>query len=343
MTVRIVSSILINFLLLIFTLALVLVDSSSWTLTFFYVTVGSIVVLNMSNGFYQNSIYGVAAQLPMKFTNAVILGNNVCGTLVSVMAIASIAISPNPKLAAFYYFLNALIILGVCLGTYFLLPLSSFYRFYIVDHHVAVNEVEIEPMKNDTKKESKNGLIVEDSKSKQSKADIYALVIRRVALQCVNVFVIFVVTLLLFPTIVSDVRPSKLDSYTTLPISTPYFTPVACYLAFNFTAMIGNLLPSLLMFPRANHLHWAVLARLIFIPFFLLCNYKNHVYPVWFDNDLLYLFGVILLGLSHGHLSSLGMMYASKTIPEHASIAGMMAAFCLVGGIFTGISLSFLF
>jgi equilibrative nucleoside transporter 1/2/3 len=345
LTARIVGSIVINFVVLVFTLVLVLVDSSKWPLQFFYVTIGSIVLLNMSNGFYQNSIYGVAAQLPMRFTNAVILGNNLCGTLVSIMAIVSIAVSPDPRLAAFYYFLNALVILALCLVSYFLLPLSRFYRHYLTPNRTDLRSAPAEQLQKLTDSIETNkvndGNTTDRAEHEAVEPPSYVYVFRQCALQCSNVYVIFVVTLLLFPTVVSDIRPST--GGFSVPLPSHYFTPVICYLAFNLTAMIGNMLPSLFMWPRPNHLHFAALARLAFVPFFLLCNYKNHVYPTWFDSDLLYLIGVLALGLSHGHLSSLSMMYASKSVPEHASVAGMLAAFCLVCGIFSGISLSFVF
>ena len=33
------------------------------------------VSLTVANGVYQNSVYGIAANLPMKYTNAVVLGS----------------------------------------------------------------------------------------------------------------------------------------------------------------------------------------------------------------------------------------------------------------------------
>lgn len=273
----------------------------------------------MSNGVYQNSIYGAAAQLPPKFTNAVILGNNICGTLVSLISIASIAMSPGARQAAFYYFLSALIMLIICVCSYFLLPLSAFYRHYL---SISSNAVDL------------NGKQTEPSRTS------YSYVLHRTGLQCSNVFFTFLVSLILFPAIISDVHP--IDG--SLHISTLYFTPIVCYLAFNVTAMIGNMMSSVIGNLPASRLHYAVFARFAFIPFFLFCNYKPNVYPTFFPYDWMYALGVLGFGLSHGYLSSLGMMYAPQEVPaSQAPIAGMLSAFFLVFGIFTGISLSFLF
>ena len=53
-----------------------------------------------------------------------LLLQNLSGTIVSVISIISIALSPNPRTAAIYYFITALFILLACFDTYFALPLN---------------------------------------------------------------------------------------------------------------------------------------------------------------------------------------------------------------------------
>lgn len=101
-----------------FTCWMTLLDSSTWPLRFFALTIISIVLLNISNGFYQNSIYGAAAKLPMKYTNAVVFGNNLCGTVVASVNIITLLIAPDKQKAAFLYFLSAVIILFLCYLTF---------------------------------------------------------------------------------------------------------------------------------------------------------------------------------------------------------------------------------
>lgn len=54
---------------------------------FFIITLLTVVLSNGSVGIYQNCIYGLAADLPMKYTACVVLGSNVCGTFVSLVNI----------------------------------------------------------------------------------------------------------------------------------------------------------------------------------------------------------------------------------------------------------------
>ena len=49
---------------------------------------------------------------------------NLSGTIVAIINLVCIAISPNPRTAAIYYFITALFMLLACFDTYFALPLN---------------------------------------------------------------------------------------------------------------------------------------------------------------------------------------------------------------------------
>ncbi|KAG1678668.1 Equilibrative nucleoside transporter 3 [Nymphon striatum] len=168
LTVRIVWSLFIEIVLFIFTIVLAMVDSSS-----------------LASGVYQNTVFGLASKLPMKYTNAVILGSNISGTLVSVISIIALAGSPNLRTAAIYYFLTALFVLLACLDTYFALPLIRFYRYH----------------------EQKSGKAKDVSWSRPPFWRIFT----KVWPQCFNVFMVFFVTLSIFPNIHAAIKPVDKD------------------------------------------------------------------------------------------------------------------------------------
>ena len=66
---------LVEIIILIITIVLAMVETSSWPTPFFYLTIVCVIVLNMANGIYQNTVYGLAARLPVKYTGAVVLGS----------------------------------------------------------------------------------------------------------------------------------------------------------------------------------------------------------------------------------------------------------------------------
>merc|ERR1719300_2056645 len=117
-----------------------MIDTSLYPGVFFYITMGSIVTLNIANGVYQSTVFGLAAKLPFKYTGAVVLGTNLAGTIVALINIMSITMSPNARTAAIYYFITALFILLACFDTYFALPLNRFFRYHEHLYSKAVQE-----------------------------------------------------------------------------------------------------------------------------------------------------------------------------------------------------------
>jgi len=322
LTSRIVWTLLIEVLVFVVTIILAMVDSSEWPGVFFYLTIGCVILLNMASGMYQSTIYGLAAKLPFKYSGAVVLGSNLSGTIVAVISIISLAMGPNPRTAAIYYFITALFILLACFDTYFALPLNRFFRYHDHMFNKALHE-----------------------KKRRSAVHVmpYGLIFKQCFPQCFNVFFTYFVTLTIFPAVLADVKMAHDD----FPISQMYYTPITCFLTFNICAVLGNLIPSILRFPSPRWLVIPVLLRALFLPFFLLCNYRpfgvERLWPALMHWDYAYWTASGLFGLTGGYFSSLAMMYCPRTVePEYASVAGMFGAASIVTGIFSGIGFSYL-
>ncbi|XP_055678225.1 equilibrative nucleoside transporter 1 isoform X2 [Lutzomyia longipalpis] len=325
LTARIVWSICIEVIIFVLTVALAMIDSSAWPGAFFWITMVSVVVLNMAGGVYQNTIYGIAAKLPIKYTGAVVLGSNISGTFTAIISILSENFASSPRTAAIYYFIAAMFILLLCFDTYFALPLNKFYRY-----HEMLKEKE-------------------EEKSKISGVDVnarppYFKIFRQCFPQLFNVFFVFFVTLAVFPAIHSDIKPSDSNFI----ISDKYFVSVTCFLTFNLCAMLGSLITSWINWPSPRFLVIPVVLRAAFLPLFLFCNYRplgiERILPVFITNDWVYWSIAVVMSFSSGYLSSLGMMYTSKYVePRYAVTAGMFAAAMLITGIFSGILFSMVF
>ncbi|XP_018905585.1 equilibrative nucleoside transporter 3 isoform X2 [Bemisia tabaci] len=314
LTTRIVWSILTEVLAFFLTVVLAMLDSSTWPGFFFWITIGSVVVLNMANGIYQNTVYGMAAKLPLKYTSAVILGSNISGTFTSIISIVSTAMAPNDRTAAIYYFITALFVLLMCFDTYFALPLNRFYRYH----------------------ELLNQKAIQAKAAEGNSRPPYWKIFKQCSPQLFNVFFIFFITLAIFPAVHSDIKES------TFNIGPTYYVSVMCFLTFNATAMLGSLFSSWFVWPGPKGLIIPVLLRGLLLPAFLLCNYQprgvHRTLGVLFMNDWIVLALGVILGLSGGYYSSLAMMYCPRMVePRYSSTAGMFGAACLVSGICAGI------
>lgn len=324
LTKRIVYSLLIEVIIFVITVILAMIDSSAWPGAFFWITLITVVILNMAGGIYQNTVYGMVAKLPFKYTGAVVLGSNISGAFTSIIEILSSEFASSKRTAAIYYFITAMFVLLLCFDTYFALPLNKFYRY-----HEMLKEKDAESRK-------KAGHNV-------NARPPYWQIFKQAFPQLFNVFFVFFITLSIFPVVHSDIKPSSSD----FVIKDKHFVSVTCYLTFNVFAMLGSLTTSWVSWPKPKYLVWPVILRAAFLPLFLFCNYRplsvDRALPIYIDNDWVYWGFAILMAYSSGYLSSLGMMYAPQTVESrYAVTAGMFAAAMLITGIFSGILFSML-
>lgn len=90
-----------------------------------------------------------------------------------------------------------------------------------------------------------------------------------------------------------------------------FYVPVATFLNFNIFATLGNVLAGYYQWPNMKNLIYPVTLRLLFIPFFLFCNYgTTRNFRVFFKSEYAFIFMLALMSLTHGYFSSISMMYA---------------------------------
>lgn len=341
------------------TIILAVIDSAHWPIAFFYLTMATVVLLNMASGIYQNCVFGTGAKFPGTYTNAILIGSNFSGTFTSIVNLLSIYMAPKPQEAAIYYFVTALFVITICLVTYNLLPLSPFFRFHDSPTNQSdTNGIEFiiakEPSTQEhtdeipeTLRKTVDAMVprpeecLSEKKNESFRDDLNLKwrVLLKCWPQCLNVFLTFYVTLALFPSVLADIK--QLQG----AFDNKYFTPFACFFVFNLNAMIGNLISGYTTWPGKHKVWIFVLVRFLFVPFFLFCNFHqdSRHWPVLITNDKIFVIGNSLFAITSGYLSSLCMMFASSDLQtDEAPIAGMLAAFFLVLGIFLGINSSFL-
>lgn len=136
------------------------------------------------------------------------------------------------------------------------------------------------------------------------------------------VFLVFTLTLALFPAITSSILPWSSGTMTSQFISAHFFL-------FNLGDLVGRSLLSWSWFERMTRgrldLLWLSLSRLLFIPYFLLCHGSQ---PWAFTPRLsspAFFLGVLLLALTNGWLAGRAMMDAPRQL-EKTDLAGRAKA-----------------
>uniref|UniRef100_A0A914E694 Equilibrative nucleoside transporter 1 n=1 Tax=Acrobeloides nanus TaxID=290746 RepID=A0A914E694_9BILA len=302
------------------TLIFVFIDTSYYTFGYFLITMLSVIILNSANGIYQNSMFGIIADFPPQYINASIMGMNFCGIFIAVLLIITTLGANDVQWSAFYYFLIALLVVVFCIVSFFILQKLRFYRYY-------------------TKKAQRLREIEEDKQHEQISWKIYLALLKEDWLHFFNIFLVFFVTLAIFPAVVSEtpLYPGRADFF----IPNDLYVIIAVFLNFNVFATIGNFIANYIQWPSPKYLWTLTFPRLLFIPIFLYCNFggdlRNTNFPVFIQNEWNFIILLSLLSISHGYLSSLAMMYAPKAVhPSKAQAAGMMSGVVLLLGIFLG-------
>ncbi|VDK29157.1 unnamed protein product [Gongylonema pulchrum] len=287
----------------------------------------TVVILNSANGVYQNSLYGLVAAFPSQYTNAVVLGTNICGTFVSIINIITLLVASDVKIAALLYFLISFLTILACFLSIFLLPKFEFYNFYMEkakkrDEHNEVDgikyiEAEVIPKIDGVKLTAEGDKVEVLDSGFMAKLHLYYRIFKKVWIQCVNVWCVFFVTLALFPAVMADVKYSSKTGKYDFFIPEFLFTAFTTYLLFNFLAALGSFLANFVQWPSAKWLVVPVVVRFAFIPLIMFCNYRPgfRTWGVLFDNVWVYILMASIMSITSGYFSSLAMMYAPRYYP----------------------------
>ncbi|KAG8888481.1 hypothetical protein FRB98_007610 [Tulasnella sp. 332] len=148
-----------------------------------------------------------------------------------------------------------------------------------------------------------------------------------------SVCYVFVVSLAVFPSITSSIQSIHQGEQRTPLIFSPILFSALHFLTFNIGDYLGR--------------------AIFFIPVFLACNIQRtvlpstHLAPPWINSDAVYLFILLLFGISNGYLATSTIMAASSPVynprlhKEDADTAATVAQFFLVIGLTCGSVASF--
>ncbi|XP_056590257.1 equilibrative nucleoside transporter 1 [Triplophysa dalaica] len=334
--IRIAGSLAAILLLFLLTAILVKVDMES--LTFFSITMIKIICINSFGAVLQGSLFGMAGVLPASYTTPIMSGQGLAGTFAAFAMICAIASGSTLKDSAFGYFITACVVIAIAMASYVALPKLAFYQHYQSNQS---NADEDEDNKLGLKKDQNEQELsaVEDRKQTTSVMSIF----KKIWVMALSVCFAFTITIGTFPAVTVDVKSTIGDG----GAWEKYFVPVSCFLFFNMFDWAGRSLTAVCMWPGKDSklLPGLLLARVIFVPLFMLCNVQpRYNLPVYFTHDGWFIAFIILFAFSNGYLASLCMCFGPKKVdPSEAETAGAIMAFFLSLGLALGASLSFLF
>uniref|UniRef100_A0A4W4HB53 Solute carrier family 29 member 1a n=1 Tax=Electrophorus electricus TaxID=8005 RepID=A0A4W4HB53_ELEEL len=325
----------LSVILLVFLITAVLVKVDMTPLSFFVVTMIKIVCINSFGAILQGSLFGLAGMLPASYTTPIMSGQGLAGTFAAFSMICALATGSELQDSAFGYFITACVVILLAIVSYIALPKMEFFQYYS----------DTSSSKPGTDEEKNMDLLSKGRTICQSKGALLKCVClipvnTRIDKCFLTLCFIFMITIGMFPAVTVDVKSSVANGKI-------YFIPVACFLLFNVMDWAGRSLTAVCMWPGKDSI-WLpglVIARVVFIPLFILCNVqpRNNL-PVLFDHDAWYIIFMIVFSFSNGYLASLCMCFGPKKVAQHeAETAGTIMVFFLSLGLALGAAVSFAF
>ncbi|XP_059839457.1 equilibrative nucleoside transporter 1-like [Hypanus sabinus] len=348
-TLRISGSIIAIFIL--FLLTAILVKISIEPLTFFIVTMVTIVFINCFGAVLQGSLFGLVSLLPASYTAPIMSGQGLAGTFAALAMICAIASGAEQSDIAFGYFSTAFVVVLLALLCYHALPHLEFSRYHFKrkseewrkaqqeEGFSKMDLIKQDPTYTNERRSSAN-LMETHIVEKDGELSIINI-LRKIWLSALQVWLVFAVTIGVFPSVTVDTRSSiSADGMWGV-----YFIPISCFLVFNVFDWLGRSLTAVCMWPRKDS-KWLpafVISRLVFIPLFMLCNVHPRKLTVVFAHDAWYICFMVVFAFSNGYLASLCMCYGPQNASaKEAETAGAIMSFFLSLGLASGACLSFL-
>jgi len=346
-----VSTIVIIFLLTV-TAIFVKVPTEHWIRGFFVFTLITLFVLNCFASVYQSSILGLAGMLGRKYVSAVMSGQSVAGLFSTIAAIISASINPiasgrcetdNAENIALGYFLSAVVIMTVCLITFYVQMRMEFTQCHLKIYSTANQKPAT--TSQETSSDERTSLISKRNEEPERFEGLLS-VMNRIWFYAISVFMIFAVTLSVFPAVLANIRSISYQSNApeNHPWSDCLFVPLTCFLVFNTGDLVGRIIPQWIIWPRNKYVILVLaMCRSAFIPLFLMCYHKDgNKDDVVFRSDIFPVAFNAVLSVSNGYLATLCMVLAPKAVNSRsAESASAIMTFFLSSGLTVGAFLSF--
>lgn len=288
---------------------------------------------SLATGFNQNGVFAYTAGFGREeYTQAIMGGQGVAGVLPCIVQIFSVLVVPadskeqlpteSPK-SAFIYFITATVISSFALITF----------LYLHNQRLAaLDKFECE------EEEEANDPVPELDHHKD--VSLWAL-FKKLRWMALSVFICYGITMM-FPVFTVQID-SVHDPHSSRLFQPSVFSPLAFFF-WNAGDLIGRMsliIPGFSISHRPFLLFLLSVARVAFIPLYLICNIRGRGPIV--ESDFFYLFIVqLLFGFTSGYIGSCAMVGAGEwVLGEEREAAGGFMIMMLCGGLAAGSVLSF--
>lgn len=342
-------------IILIPILDLITIKGGKGTQLSLVLTIGAVVASGAIDAVVQGSLFGYAAELPERYTQALVGGTSASGVIISCARIITKASLPNTnyglRLSANIYFTVSAVFVGICIigfQTLNTLPIIMYYKQpKCLDTLEAGSEAEgvsnVEsPLVLSQNRDSLEGngkdlnllekffqsdVLTTEGRAMALHTDSqinYFAVLKKLSSHAFTLTFVYLVTLSIFPGFISEGVHSEYlaDWY-----------PVILMALFNVGDFVGKMTPVYWMINEVKYLVAGSLLRILFFPLYGLCIYGPSILRTEVPIILL----TISLGYTNGLYTSWLMMTGPSRVSQAESeAAGVIMVLFLVLGLTLG-------
>ncbi len=284
----------------------------------------------------------MAGKFPSRYIGSVMAGQAMGGIFPAVVDIGVVSFSVPDQEVGFYCFLTATVVLIFCFLSFSWARRANFFKY-----HARSSDEQQQPMVQEESIDHEgNSDMRRQVQQRQHRRHSVISLMHHSWQYCLSVYLVFVVTLSVFPAVTVLVQSTQSPSTWT----EKYFTPVTCFLLFNVGDYAGRILASWILRPKGRDGQNVILLilsliRVIFVPIFMLCNTSSsqrHL-PVIFASDAAYIIFMTVFAISNGYLGNLCMLLGPKSFSDgrDQELSAMVLVACLVLGTGSGSFLSY--
>jgi len=343
-----------SFICLLGALISCLIDTHNWIENFFFFGLGLALAITIFCAIFQVSLFGLASVFPEKFgvISAVLIGQGIGGVLSVGLHLISIATLKNPNFRAMIFFSLGSFIVGLGILLCMCISRDKDFQRYLIERTFECDSNEsliidgIEAVSRSDSQASKVTSSADSDQAVQKEITSFSeLVQHKTWSYFVTIFLVYTVTLSLFPAVAAQIQPVAYDC--TKEYHTKWYTALWCIFLFNSGDAAGRIISGKtkeIHLSKGRRLLFAALFRMLFLVLLPMCNIrlKSRKTPVIIHNDVAYIIIMGLMSLSGGFIASHAFRYAIKASPgRFAHNTGCAMAVTMMGGILTGVCLSF--
>lgn len=293
------------------------------------ITLALVFLSGMCSAVGFNCIIGLASEFPPEYVGAVMTGQGVAGVVVGVIRIVTkAAYSSNPVAGIFpstlIYFILACVVEMLCIASYFLLLRLPFAKYHMTK---VTGAAALRGSLNQSTEDDSETAGLLDA---QQPVTVWG-VFKKIFSYCYSVWIVFFVTLSLFPGMTSLI-PNNMNDF---PHDRDWFGVCNIFI-FQVFDFVGRSLPRWFVIIPPRFIWLFSTSRVVFGALFILCIVPNG-HPIFASNWASFVI-MTFFALTNGYMGTLSMMFAPDAVlDQEKGKAGMIMSVFLQLGIFMAV------